>query len=251
MKDYKEIPLTKGKVAIVDAADFEWLSQWKWHYSAASDGRHGYARRAIYLGGGSGAPKLRRIKMHREIMDAPVGIMVDHVNGDTLDNRRRNLRLAHDWQNGANRSANSNKPHPYKGVYYVKPKSSDGPWKCWVAILVESTTGKKRRHSLGMYHTPQEAAQAYNQAAKEYFGEFALLNDVPEPEQPFNFGSPNSKTGYRGVRQTKSGLWQIQIAYEGTMHHIGTCSDLQDALLVYNASAIEYKGPDAYLNPID
>lgn len=81
----KEIPLTQGYVTLVDDADYEWLSRWKWHYHG------GYAER------GDG------VLMHREITDCPAGKEVDHINHDPLDNRRENLRVVTRWQNMLNR----------------------------------------------------------------------------------------------------------------------------------------------------
>lgn len=166
----KYIELTKGYQAIVDDEDYEELSQYKWHYTG------GYARRAKYLGGGAANPKLDRVRMHRQIMNAPKGVFVDHINGNTLDNRKSNLRLATESQNGANRGANNGKKsNPYKGVYRL---TSPRAVKKWWALIVESSTGVKKRRSLGVYATPEEAAQAYNEAALKYFGEFAYLNDI-------------------------------------------------------------------------
>ena len=114
----KEIPLTQGKVAIVDDADFDWLNQWKWHYAAA-----GYAARA------AGGRKNRHILyMHRLITDAPAEAHVDHRDHDGLNNRRNNLRIATPSQNRYNTrlSRGSSK---YKGVRY----STRG--KMWVAVI--------------------------------------------------------------------------------------------------------------------
>lgn len=171
----KKIPLTKGKFAIVDDEDYDWLNQWKW----CDDGA-GYAMRRQYLGGGQANPRFEKIKMHRLILDAPKGIFVDHVNGNRADNRRSNIRLATDWQNGANRGANrGKKSNPYKGVYQVKgQKGHKEPARPWWALIVESSTGEKKRRSLGCYATPEEAALAYNEAARLYFGDFAYLNEV-------------------------------------------------------------------------
>lgn len=133
--------------------------------------------RAIYLGGGQAAPKLQRIKMHRLILGlTDPKVFGDHVNGDTLDNQRSNIRASTNWQNGANRGPNkAKKSNPYKGVYKLANGKDHG--KPWWALIVESSSGTKKRRSLGVYATPEEAASAYDRAAVQYFGEFAYLNN--------------------------------------------------------------------------
>ena len=152
----KLIPLTRGQVAKVSDEDFVELSKVKWlaHYSKV---------REVYYA--AREQKGRFILMHREIMKAPEGIEVDHANLDTLDNTRANLRLATRTQQCWNR----NKPNQtgFKGIFRNKPG-------CFTARI----TFNKKRITLGTYPTPELAAQAYNQGAVRYFGEFARLNPV-------------------------------------------------------------------------
>jgi hypothetical protein len=109
----------------------------------------------------------RTIKMHREIMGAPDGVEVDHRDGDSLNNRRSNLRLATRQQNACNvRSARMCKSSQYKGVCWCAPKSA------WRATIV---VNKKQRH-LGMFEDEAAAARAYDAAAQELHGDFARLN---------------------------------------------------------------------------
>lgn len=155
----KLIPLTKGQSAIVDDADFDWLSQWKWCFIAIK--RHtGYAVRH-----GSGNNK-KLIYMHRFIMNAPDGVQIDHKNICGIDNQRSNLRFATVSQNNANTRPRG-KHSPYKGVYPQKLK--------WIAVI-----GKTR---IGSFTSETDAALAYNQAAILQFGEFARLNII-EGTQP-------------------------------------------------------------------
>lgn len=155
----KQIPLTQGKFALVDDADYEWLSQYRWH--AKYNGRQWYACREI-------GPRINRtrIKMHRSILNAPDDKFVDHINNQTLDNRRVNLRLCDKSENGRNRSAQRNNTSGFKGVHWNREK------RRWMAFI---HLNRKFRH-LGYYDTPEEAARAYDDAARELHGHFAYLN---------------------------------------------------------------------------
>jgi len=107
--------------------------------------------------------------MHREIMDAPAGMEVDHINGNGLDNRKCNLRLATSSQNKRNQRKQRRKTSSkYKGVYWHKRD------KVWVVRI--QAEGKEKY--IGSYKTEQEAALAYNEAALKYHGEYAKLNEV-------------------------------------------------------------------------
>jgi hypothetical protein len=157
----KRISLTRGKFAIVDDEDYEWLSQWKWHYTKASRGTSdGYACRGIYQDG-----KTSIISMHRLLMDAPDDLQVDHIDGNGLNNRRSNLRLATPSQQAANRNRWKSS-RPFRGVRWVARK------KKWRA---EITIDGKVRH-IGYFHDPIVAALAYDERAIRQFGEFARPN---------------------------------------------------------------------------
>lgn len=149
----KEIPLTQGKVAIVDASDYDWLMQFKWHAQKKSD--------KWYAGRAQG----RNISflMHREILDAPQGWLVDHKDGNGLNNTRNNIRLCTYAQNNFN-TASYKGGSLYKGVHRFK--------RGWRAQIRKG--GKQ--YSLGVYSTEEAAARAYDAAAKKMHGEFAYLN---------------------------------------------------------------------------
>jgi len=156
-----EIKLTQGKVALVDDKDYEQLNQWKWHYDR-------YAIRAEYVGKIDGKEKNRKILMHRLIMDTPEGMHTDHINGNKLDNRRGNLRVCTNAQNQQNRKTVSGKSK-YKGVSW-----RGGGYNRWFAMIKVDREPK----CLGYFDTEEQAAIAYNEAAQEYFGEFANLNCI-------------------------------------------------------------------------
>ena len=154
------IQLTREQVTIVDEDDYQELSQFKW---LAQVNNRGYY--ACRFAGPAGARV--EVYMHRVIMGAPDDILVDHINGNTLDNRKENLRLCTRSQNGFNRGCNKNGTSGYKGVTYCKNRVSDN-WKAQIKI-------DYKNHHLGYFHTPKEAYDAYCIAAKQLHGKFAKL----------------------------------------------------------------------------
>lgn len=159
------IPLTKGKFALVDSADFEWLGQYKW--SARLGARKGkfYAQRNIMLGN----RQQRTVQMHRVILgvDDP-SVEVDHINGDGLVNTRENLRVATHSQNQQNQGPSRVNKSGFKGVWQRGNR--------WYAQI----RANHKTHHLGGFSTPEEAARAYDKAARELHGEFAFLNFAQE-----------------------------------------------------------------------
>lgn len=154
---YREIPLTQGQVAIVDAEDFEWLNQWKW---SAKKGTHRfYATRTVR----SGVKK--NIAMHRLILgiERGDGIQADHVNLDSLDNRRHNLREATASENSSNKKVRIDSASGRKGVLWDKRKNR------WLARI---TLHGKRLH-LGYFANIEDSASAYAHASDSIHGEFS------------------------------------------------------------------------------
>ena len=147
----KYIQLTQGKFALVDDEDFENVNHFKWFYE-----KSGYACRRK-----SG----RSIRMHRFITNAPENMEVDHINGNGLDNRQENLRICTHKENIRNAKVRKDNTSGYKGVYWHRLA------KKWQARVFFN--GK--HISLGYFDTKDKAANAYNQAAKQYFGDFIRL----------------------------------------------------------------------------
>lgn len=117
----------------------------------------------------------RALRLANIIMGLPNGIIVDHINGDSLDNRRINLRIATNAENLRNRGKNKNNTSGFKGVIYDKKA------KNWRASIMKN--GKT--YHLGGYNTKIEAAIVYNEAASNMFGCFAWLNPIPQQEEGY------------------------------------------------------------------
>ena len=169
---FRRIPLTQGKYAIVDPDDFERLNRHKWYASRCRNSF--YARRNIYVYAGK-ERKVVVMGMHRQVIKAPDGLLVDHINNNGLDNRKANLRLATHRQNNCNRlyAKRTGSHSKYIGVSWHKYK------KKWYAQI--SFNGK-RKH-IGYFHDEIEAGKAYDKAAKQYHKDFAVLN-FPCPRRP-------------------------------------------------------------------
>lgn len=110
----------------------------------------------------------KRGKLHKLIMNAPPELVVDHVDGNKLDNRRQNLRVCTSSQNTFNQCVRANNTSGYKGVHWKKQN------KIWVAYIHKNN----QRIHLGHFGTAELAAEAYNEAAIKYHGEFARLNKI-------------------------------------------------------------------------
>ncbi len=150
----KYIPLTQGKVAIVDDLDFKKLNRFKWYFE-----KSGYAGRDF---------KGKTIRMHQFIMNTPKKLHTDHINGDGLDNRRDNLRLATVAENTRNQKIRKDNTSGYKGVSFNKNRQK---WQSYINY-------KCKMIHLGFFTFPEYAALKYNFEAKKLFGEFALLNKI-------------------------------------------------------------------------
>lgn len=151
----KEIPLTRGYVALVDDEDYDWLNQWKWF--ARVRRQTAYAARTVHR---------RTVQMHTLISGFAI---TDHIDGDGWNNQRHNLRdgtIGNKWNQRKYRGG----ANPYKGAYL---RRSSGRWQAQIAV-------SGRRINLGTFDTQEEAALAYDAAARTHFGEFAALN-FPAP----------------------------------------------------------------------
>lgn len=160
------IPLSQGKFAIVDTADFDWLNQWKWTVIHQTPNSPWYAYRPFLIDG-----KRVNVRMHRLIINAPNGVEVDHRDGDGLNNRRSNLRFATRQQNACNRKANIGNKSGAKGVFWYKRTKM---WRVAIGI-------KRKQIHIGYFKTKAEAIEAYRKASMQFHRDFAnpAINHSP------------------------------------------------------------------------
>jgi hypothetical protein len=156
----RRITLARGGFVLVDAADYEWLNRHKW----TARGTGGYACRQ---------EKGRMIYMHREIMNAPKGMVVDHIDGNRQNNCRSNLRVCTQRENQHNQAKQISSASRFKGVFHDK--------RCGKWYAEARCNGEHFR--VGPFEDEVEAARAYDRLAVELFGEFAYLN-FPEDWPP-------------------------------------------------------------------
>ena len=169
--DQIEIPLTQGYVALVDPCDADLLDyKWQSQYSRGLI----YAVRSIRVGARSDN-KTEKVSMHRIVLARKLkmkysldGLKTDHIDGNSLNNCRSNLRLATYAENNRNTRVRRDNTSGYKGVSWAADRGK------WVAVICVD----KCQRWLGAFDDPAEAAIAYNEAALRYHGEFARLNEV-------------------------------------------------------------------------
>jgi hypothetical protein len=158
----KMIQLTRNQWAVVDEEDYEELNKYEWCAAPRSEGGFYAVSRDA---------NNRIVRMHSVILRPGLGKTVDHQDGNSLDNRKQNLRQASPSQNMFNkRKQTSFTSSLYKGVSY---RANIESWCCSICI-------SKRRTTIGYFKDEKQAALAYNLTASSVFAEFALLNEVNE-----------------------------------------------------------------------
>jgi hypothetical protein len=180
---FRRIPLTKGMYAIVDVRDYEFLRKREWHVQPGINTY--YAITTIFIKG-----KRKRVSMHRYLLKSDFAkcdtqktiqsnlrgkLVVDHINGNGLDNRRANLRFCTYAQNNCNKRIKAKGASKYRGV--LKSRNSNKPWQAKIHI-------NNKRIIIGLFKTQLEAALAYDSAARKYHGQFATLNFPAEKPKP-------------------------------------------------------------------
>jgi hypothetical protein len=158
--------LPNGWHTLVSAADFDRVATHRWQAAQSDSGKRREVRR-------NRGPKKKTLLLHRVILDAPDGVLVDHINGNPLDNRRENLRLCSRSENSRNQRKLRETASKYKGV---SPNRISGRFRAFIWL-------NNKQIYLGTYMTEIEAALAYNEAARRLHGEFASPNVIDEPER--------------------------------------------------------------------
>lgn len=238
----REILLTQGKVALVDDEDYDFLMQWKWQAKHGSGTYYATKSRPC-------------VAMHRLIMNAQEGEIIDHINHNGLDNRKENLRICTHKENCRNMKVKQN-VSGYKGVTFNQHN------KKWEPCL---RVNNKRLY-LGLFTDIIEAAYAHDEAAIYHYKEFACLNfpDLTSEDRncsedtirrikglnvPINRSGKASK--YYGLSHFTgdgSNKWMSRITINKTRLYLGLFSTEKEAALVYDENAEKYFGEFAKLN---
>lgn len=145
-------------VATVDADDRDLVAAYHWHAARRPN--------TVYVAHSKPRPARGMLLLHRVVCAAPPGVEVDHRDGNGLNNRRANLRLATSGQNKANSRKRGGTTSQYKGVSWFQ---RTGKWHAEIQA-------HGQRHYLGYFYEETEAAAAYDAAAIEIWGEFAQVN---------------------------------------------------------------------------
>jgi hypothetical protein len=162
----QKIPLAQGKFAIVDDEDYPKLGRFTWRKN-----NYGYVVREVHIGYVLKEGRKKRVRkmvlLHRSIIGMlSKKLVVDHINGDPLDNRRENMRVCTRSQNIRNAKIKKTNKSGYKGVSWFKRKRK---WVAYIHYMYKS-------YHLGYFNDLEDAAKAYDKAALQYFGEYARLN---------------------------------------------------------------------------
>mgnify|MGYP003392956036 CR=1 FL=1 len=161
----KLIKLPNNLFTMVDDEDFEIINKFKWNCSTNRSKLPYVQRYTPFLN-----KKRSCIKLHRQIMSAKEGQYVDHINGNSLDNRKVNLRICTNKENSRNSRISRNNTSGYKGVIWNKRNKN---WRARIGL-------EGKMFDLGSYKNKEDAAKAYNDGAIKYYGEYANLNIIKD-----------------------------------------------------------------------
>lgn len=227
----KQIPLSgqngEGKFAIVDDGDFDAVSVYSWYL------QRGYA-------------VTRKLRLHHFIIgNPPAGLVVDHIDGNPLNNQRANLRWATVAQNVQNAASQRGVTSRFKGVHRRSSR------RIWEAVI---NSNNNQQH-LGSFMSEFDAARAYNAAAIKRYGEFARLNVIPDDAEDtvhYRQAIPDvrSRTSqYRGVSfYPPKTRWAAAIGVNRKVIHLGYFDIEEEAARAYDAAAKLHHGDRAFLN---
>jgi len=209
---YIRIPLTQGKYAVIDIEDFAEIGKYRWNAVRAGAVR-------TLLKSESGGAKMNT-SMHRQIMNPPEGMCVDHKDRNVLNNTRENLRICTHFENMRNVKPKNGKSG-IKGVAHHLNR-----WQATICF-------NKEHIYLGSFKCKEDAAKAYSNASKELHGEFGRTEVTPFQDYshiPIAQKTNNrpSKSGEYGVYRNKK-RWVAQIRINGINTHLGIFDKKEDA----------------------
>jgi hypothetical protein len=161
----REVVLTKGYIALVDDIDYEWITKYRW--KALTTSGTTYAVRTARSPGSK--TNDITLLMHREILKPDNDMVVDHIDGNGLNNQRSNIRQCSQSQNLINKKRKNGLSSIYKGIYWNKERNK------WQAQIARPGMGNMY---IGRYVSEIDAANAYDEMARIFHGEFAQLNNA-------------------------------------------------------------------------
>lgn len=240
-----QIPLYSSKhpglFALIDEEDDFFVGAY--HWNVVADGLTFYAVRTWQEGRRS-ERITHTVRMHRQIMEPPPHLVVDHIDGNGLNNTRANLRICTDGENLGNRRVSPKNTSTFTGVTYLARTDR------WKATIMDG-----RYIHLGWYATAEEAALAYDTAALRLRGAFARLNF---PDRISEHGTdpqttlrlwPTNKSGFVGVSfATHMNRWMAGITHKRVHRFLGYYDTPEEAARAYDAAARELRGDFAQLN---
>jgi hypothetical protein len=173
--------------------------------------------------------------LHRYLKDAPDDKFVDHIDGNPLNNKKSNLRLADEKENSYNKSKKQNSLNTYKGVNFVKDNNTYN-----ASITKDGIT-----YNCGYFNTEIKAVIAYNLKAVELFGEFSNINKIDITDEEYNkikeevIYQINNKKKYIGPTKTPSNRYKTTIQFDAKSYNLGTYDNEIKAAFAYNLKKIE------------
>lgn len=199
-----EVEISKGHRALIDEEDYYKVVKYKWYFSK------GYACTTVRDN------KKHNIRMHNLIMNFDPNNsdkIVDHIDGNTLNNQKSNLRIATKKQNSTNKSKCKNCKSGFKGVDFI------------IGKFRASLSDNRNHIHLGLFSTAEEAAEAYDKAALFLWGEFARLNFPNKNYDLINYKLPDKKiktSKHRGVRfRPERNKWHAYFYENGKQKNLG------------------------------